>query len=347
MVIGVGRDPHGDAGPDVVADDRRRDRRASVAVLVVLALLLVGLYAGGYALTSDKLPQGTKVGEVRVGGLRPAQARRKVGQETAALAARPVEVQVEDRTFRLRPDQVGLEVDVAGSVAQVPAGRSFDPREMWEALVGGTEVPLLSVAVGDALERRIDRIGDRVDVPVVEGTVRFDGGRAVAVYPQVGHLLDRPAAVRAVEAAYPSTGQPVRLALADTPPSVSSGEVSTAMRTFANPAVSGRVTYRFGRGVEVVLRPDDVGPVLRLVPVDGRLRPRVDAERLWSLFEVVDDVYGGGSSDPRRYRVEDRVLRRAEVAPYLRSRVVGGFLSVVRRPQGRRVVELPVSVVRR
>ena len=233
-----------------------------MVVLVVLLLLVAGVYAGGYALTSDKLPQGSKVGSVRVGGLSPAAARQKVGRETAALAARPVTLQVEDRTYRLRPADVGLEVDVAGSVAQVPVGRSFDPRDMWDALVGSTEVPLLTVAVGDDLERRIGRIADQLDEPVVEGDVRYTGGRAVAVYPQVGHLLDRAAAVAAVEAAYPASGTRVKLSLTDAPPAVSSTEVSREMREFANPAVSGPVTYRFGRGVVVVVRPDDFGPAL-------------------------------------------------------------------------------------
>jgi hypothetical protein len=262
-----------------------------------------------------------------------------------------VVVRVDGRTFRLRPADVGLELDVAASVAQVPVGRTFDPREMWQALVGTPDVPLVPITVGDDLERRVARIADRVDRPVVEGDVRFEGGRAGAVYPQTGHVLDREAAVRAVQAAYPSTGVPVRLSLVEAPAAVSGTEVSRTMTTFANPALSDPVTYRFGRGLVVVLRPDDIGPVLGVTASDGRLRPRVDGDRLWRLFAVVDRVYDAagdqGAADTRSYRVEDRVLRRAQVAPFLREEVLDGFLDVVRRPQGQRVVSLPVSVVRR
>ena len=91
-----------------------------LVVLVVLLLLLGGLYAGGYALTSDRLPRGTKVGGVRVGGLSPSAARQKVARETAELAARPLRVVVGDRAFVVQPADVGLEVDVPGSVGQVP-----------------------------------------------------------------------------------------------------------------------------------------------------------------------------------------------------------------------------------
>jgi hypothetical protein len=254
-------------------------------------------------------------------------------------------VQVEDRSFRIVPSDVGLEVDVPGSVGQVPVGRSFDPRDMWEALVGSTEVPLRTVAGGDDRERRVARIADQVDEPVVAGDVRFTGGRAAAVYPQVGHLLDRDAAVAAIASAYPSDGRAVALTLVDTAPRVSATEVSRVMREFANPALSGAVTYRFGRGVVVVLRPDDFGPALSVVAEGDRLRPRVDADRLWSLFGVVDRVFARAPAT-RSFRVGDRVLQAGQVAPFLREEVADGFVAAVRRPQGERVVRLPVSVAR-
>ena len=335
------------SGYDVVADDRRRDRRALVAVLVVVLLLVVGVYAGGWFLTSDKLPQGSRVGDVRVGGLTPKAARAKVARETAEQASRPGRVVVGDRAFRVDPADAGLEIDVAGSVGQIPVGRSWDPRDMWDALVGSQEVPLLGVAVGDALDRRVGRIAGQVDQPTVEGGVRFEGGRAQAVYPRVGRVLDRSAAAQAVEAAYPfSASDPVELALEERRPAVSTAEVSRAMREVANPAVSAPVTYRFGRGVSVQLAPDDVASVLSMEEVDGALRLRVDRDRLWSFFAVVDRVYPSSSTDPRSFGVEDRVLRRAQVAGFLREEVESGFAAVVRRPVGQRVVSLPVSVLR-
>ena len=327
---------------DVVAEDRRRDRRALLVVLVVVVLLVGGTYLAGYALTSDRLPRGARIGDVRVGGLTPAAARRTLAEETSQAAARPVEVVVDERAFRVRPDEVGLEVDVAGSVAQVPAGRSWDPRDMWETLVASTEVPLRVVAVGDGLERWVDRVAEVVDDPPVEGDVVFGDGRARAVYPRTGHVLDRAAAAEAVVAAYPSTGVPVQLDLEDVEPAVGSAEVSRVMRQVANPAVSGPVTYRFGR-VTVVLRPDDVASVLSMTASDGRLRPQVDGDRLWARFGAVGRVWGTAPGD---LRVADRVLPPEQAVAFLREEVVAGFLDVVRRPQGRRVVTVPVTRLR-
>ena len=327
---------------DVAADDRRRDRRAVVIVLVVLLLLLGGLYAGGYALTSDRLPRGSQVGGVRVGGLSPSAARQKVARETTELAARPLRVVVDDRAFTIRPADVGLEIDVPGSVGQVPVGRSFDPRDMWDALVASTDVPLQVVAVGDGVERRVAGIAAKVDEPVVEGDVVFEDGRARAVYPRTGHVLDRDAAAEALVSAYPSDGETVELGLTDDAPDVVTSEVSRVMGAFANPAMSGAVTYRFGR-LRVVVRPDDYAAALSVTASDGRLRPRVDGDRLWSLFGRVGRRWGTGSGE---LRVADRILSPALAVDYLRGEVVAGFLDVVRKPQRQRTVTIPVSPLR-
>jgi hypothetical protein len=61
----------------------------------------------------------------------------------------------------------------------------------------------------------------------------------------------------------------------------------------------------------------------------------------------VDRVYAERPDDARSFRVEGRVLRAPQVAQFLREEVADGFLSVVRRPQGSRTVEIPVSLVRR
>lgn len=327
---------------DIAADDRRRDRRAVLVVLVVLLLLLGGLYAGGYALTSDRLPRGTKVGGVRVGGLIPSAARQKVARETSEPAARPLRVVVDDRAFTIRPADVGLEIDVPGSVGQVPVGRSFDPRDMWDALVASTDVPLQVVAVGDGVERRVAGIARKVDEPVVEGDVVFEGGRARAVYPRTGHLLDREAAVQALVSSYPSDGEAVELGLGDAAPAVTTAEVSRVMKAFANPAVSGAVTYRFGT-LRVVVRPDDYAAALSMTASQGRLSPRVDGDRLWSLFGRVERTWGTGS---RELRVEDRILSPAQAVEFLRGEVVAGFLAVVRKPQRQRIVTFEVARLR-
>jgi hypothetical protein len=181
-----------------------------------------------------------------------------------------------------------------------------------------------------------------VDEPVVEGDVVFEDGRVRAVYPRAGHLLDREAAARALVSSYPSDGETVELGLSDAAPAVSTSEVSRVMKAFANPAVSGAVTYRFG-AVRVVVRPEDYAAALSMTASDGRLRPRVDGDRLWSLFGRVERAWGTGS---RQVRVADRILSPTQAVEFLREEVVAGFLAVVRKPQRQRIVRFEVARLR-
>lgn len=343
------RDRRAEAGErrdDVVTTDRRRDRRAFVVVVTVLVLLLGAVYAGGWALTSDRLPRGATVADVRVGGLTAREARREVAEATADLAVAPIPVVADGRTFTVLPAEVGLEVDVSGSVGQVPVGRTWDPVEMWRSLFHGDDVALLTVAVGDGVERRVAAIARAVDEPVVEGGVRFTpGGNTVAVQPRAGRTLDQAAAVAALVEAYPATGAPVVLASSPVTPGISAEEVDRALRRVADPAVSGPVTYVVGRR-PVVLRPVDVAAALRLVPVGGSLRPRLDVDALWSRFAPVTDRLAR-LPEGSFVRVADRVLPPAAAADHLRAVVGEGLLEVLSRDRGERRVAVPLVVVRR
>ena len=214
-----------------------------MAVLVVVALLVGGVYVAGWALTGDRLPRGARVGDVGVGGLSPGcgppQGRPR---DRGPGLHDPSRCRDRGRSFRIRPADVGLEVDVSGSVAQVPVGRTWDPRDMWESLVGSTDVPLLTVAVGDALERRVGRIADQVDQPVVEGavTVARTGRPPAPSIPQAGHLLDRDRRRRSGGVGLPVVGAAGRADAGRHGAGGLGAEVSRAMRTSPTPPCRAR-----------------------------------------------------------------------------------------------------------
>ena len=63
-----------DPRPGSRGRDRRFLRWLAIGVVLVLALL----YVGGYAFASDRLPQGTTVAGVEVGGQRPPSAEQEL-----------------------------------------------------------------------------------------------------------------------------------------------------------------------------------------------------------------------------------------------------------------------------
>src|SRR6476469_9075454 len=77
-------------GSDVPAPRRAGRRRWPWFVLGGLLVVVVGLYVAAYALIGDRVPHGTQVASVDIGGLSPDQARATLDRELATRAARPV-----------------------------------------------------------------------------------------------------------------------------------------------------------------------------------------------------------------------------------------------------------------
>ena len=258
---------------------RTNDRRVVPWLLFGLVVLFGALYVACYWFTSDRIPRGTTVDGISIGGMAPAAARSKLEEGLGGRTAEPIRVVANGERATIRPAQAGLGVDVPATVAASGGGRSWDPVRMWEYFAGGNdEQPVVTVDQA-ALDAAVARVADRVDVPATEGSVRFVGDQAEAKYPEKGTVIDRAAAAKAVRAAFLTTEDAVDLPTAEAAPVVSKDAVSRAMDRFANPAMSGAVVITLaGEGVR--LEPADFAPALSLKAVGTELQPQLDAQAL-------------------------------------------------------------------
>jgi vancomycin resistance protein YoaR len=263
---------------------RTNDRRVIRWLLLALVALFGALYVAGYYFTSDRIPRGTTVDGVHLGGLTPSAAERRLDGHLRNRAVEPIVVTAAGERATIRPGSAGLAVDVPATVERAGAGRSWDPRRMWDYVSGGDDVEPVVTVDRAALRSRLDRFAKRVDEPASEGRVTFADGRAEAVYPERGSVLDRPGAVDAVQRAYLRAEGPVELPLTLDEPTVTKEAVSRAMDRFANPAMSGPVVVRLG-GEGVELLPEDFAPALSMEAVGTELQPRVDGDVLVEALE--------------------------------------------------------------
>ncbi|HET6563633.1 MAG TPA: VanW family protein [Marmoricola sp.] len=350
-LFGPDRDDHdetGDSGDTGAGTERgHRDRNLLRWLFVVVLAVVAAVYLAGYAFASDRLPQGTEVAGVDVGGRHPDEARRDLARELRPRLDDPVELVVGSRTFSVDPEASGLDVDVAASVAQVPVGRSWNPADMWENLVGGGEYDAVVITIDDLLTNRLEEIAQKVAEPAVEGGVRFTRSGAEPTYPDAGRVLDVEAAEAAVTAAYPSGGEPVELERVVDEPEITSDEVGRAMKEFANPAMSAPVTYTVG-GEPVVLQPSRFARALSMRAEDGELVPAVDTKVLRKVFRPAMVTL---AAKPRNATVEI-VDGRPRVVPAKNGvsidwdRVERSFLRLVTAEEGKRELEMPTALKR-
>lgn len=337
------RDGHEDDGESRGRRDRKLLRRVVLAVLLVAGLL----YVAAHAFASDRLPRGTTVAGVDVGGQRPEEAQRVLRGELATRMDAPVEFVVADQQFPLDPDAAGLDVDIPASVAQVPVGRSWNPAEMWESLVGGEDYGAVVVTVDDLLTESVEEIAGSVDDPPVEGSIAFTAEGPRPTYAESGSVLDVDAAVDAIRASYPGDGSPVELSLTQVTPQVSDGAVSRAMQRFANPAMSAPVTFVLA-GDRASLVPADYAALLSMEPRGDRLVPRVDGEQ---LVELVRTNLPTTAVEPQDASVEIRDGRPV-VLPATKGLTVDEdelekvFLEVAATTGGPRQAELPTETAK-
>jgi vancomycin resistance protein YoaR len=334
-----------------VSEDRRPRRDSDLRVIPWLLLGLVvlfgSLYVAAYLFTSGRIPRGTTVGGVRVGGLVPAAAEQRLREGLGGRAAEPVTVVANGRRTSVVPARMGLAVDVPRTVAAVGGARSWDPRRMWDYVVGGhAQAPVVRVDQG-ALRAFVDSVAAGADRPASDGRVVFDDGAATPRFPQDGTVVDRPRAATALRAAFLLTHGPVELPTRVDHPRITRAAVSRAMDSFANPAVSAPVVLRLdGEGVSVA--PEEFTDALSMAPRGSDLVPRLDEP----LFEKVVGARLHQLTAPPREATVKLVDGRPRVVParagvgFAPSRLSAGFLDVLRATGGARVLEVPPVVDR-
>ena len=276
----------------------RESEGGRVVLLTVLGLALLtgAVYAGAYLVAGDKVPVGTRVAGVDIGGHRPATAEVMLRDRLADKAEAPFTVRIGGRVQQVPPQQAGLDVDYAASVRAAGAIHSWRPSKLWAYYTSGGDVtPVVSLDQTRlaALVQRLDLTDGRLPA---DGSVVFGNGVFHVRPPRVGLALDPKAAGAAFWAAYLSDDPRVDLPLTPTPPAVGEQAVGHFVSRFANPALAAAVTLRLGDR-SVRLEPSSYSSLLGARRVGHHLVPRVDAT---GLARVVDQRLGPDPADAPR-----------------------------------------------
>jgi vancomycin resistance protein YoaR len=255
-----------------------------VVLVLALVLLFGGAYVAAYATAGDKVPVGTTVAGVAVGGRSQSSAVRALRDGLAARVDRPFTVIVNGRTQQVSPADVGLAVDYAASIRKAGAHRSWRPSRLWAYYTSGTAFQPVVTLDQDrlgALLLRLDRSAGREPR---NGSVLF-GRQAFTVRPpRPGLVLDPREAGTAFWNAFLTDDPSVQLRMSETTPMVDAGAVHRFVRRFANPAMSAAVELRFGPAT-LHLPPGSYGRFLGARRFGHQLRPTVHARGLAHLAE--------------------------------------------------------------
>jgi vancomycin resistance protein YoaR len=234
---------------------RRRRRKQNglrlhpltIAAILVAIGLLVGLaFAGSEA----KLAAGVRIAGVDVGGLTPSEAQALLDARSKALENVPVTFTAPGRTWRLRPKQLGVEVDWHDAVAAATReGGGLGPLRGFrriEVRVFGADVAPPTRVYDAALQYELTQFGRAIDQPEREPAVKLRGLKPVIVRGKAGRKLNRPAAATTIVRALAAFARaPVALPVRVRSPQVSDAELQPAV-VETRTAVSAPVRLALG-----------------------------------------------------------------------------------------------------
>jgi vancomycin resistance protein YoaR len=219
----------------------------ALSLLLGVAVVLGLLFAGSPA----KLAEGVRIAGMDVGGMSPADARRALERREAALANVPVRFTDGNRTFAVRPEQLGVKVDWRTAVesaqregegfAVVRGLRRLKARFFPADLVPPTRV--YEAALGYKvllLARAIDR--EPREAAIVRRGLRFS-----IVPARRGEALDREAAAEVIVRGLAdlNRGSSVALPVRGTAPTVTAETLAPAL-VQARSAVSAPIRLTLG-----------------------------------------------------------------------------------------------------
>jgi vancomycin resistance protein YoaR len=183
---------------------RRKQRRLGLRPLTIAAILVaIGLLVGlAFAGSDAKLASGVRIAGVDVGGLTPSQAEALLQARSKSLENVPVTFTAPGHTWKVRPKQLGVEVDWHEAVsAATREGAGLGPLQGFRRLevrVFGTDVAPPTRVYDAALQYELKRFAGAVDQPERDAAIRLHGLDPVVVPAKAGRRLARPAAATTI-----------------------------------------------------------------------------------------------------------------------------------------------------
>jgi vancomycin resistance protein YoaR len=269
--------------------DRRTGRIVALAAGGVM-LVMLGVYTSLVFSLGDRVPRGTTVAGVEIGGLSRDAAEARLRQRLLPRAEKPIDVTAGGKSYTLKPSEAGLALNVAATADAAYVPRTFNPVRVVEVLVGGGEVrPVLTVDK-KRLNATIAALAKKVDRPAREARITFAGGTPKPHEPRSGYKLDRDAAAQKLAKQFLLTS-PIALPAAEILPAAGQDELDRAMREFAQPAMSSVVKVQVG-DESFDVTPEEVGSALQMVPdAEGTLTPKLDPKKFAAaVADKLDEV---------------------------------------------------------
>jgi vancomycin resistance protein YoaR len=217
------------------------------ALALAAGTLLLSL---GFAGSPKTLPEGATIAGMDVGGLSTREAISRLERRYQSLMTTPAIFTAGPRRWRIRPNEMILEVDWSAAVETARRqGDGFAPvrglRRLGARFFGADVTPRARVSTA-VLAHELDVISRRIDRSQRSAAIRLRGLQPELVRGATGRKLDREGTARLIVAALVSLDRtPTALPVRISQPEVTAAELTPALAQVRT-ALSGPVRLTLG-----------------------------------------------------------------------------------------------------
>ncbi len=289
------------AGAPKPAVKKRRGSRT--ALLIAAAVVLLGvLYTGAQWFFADKVPSGTTVAGVEVGGESRQGAQAKLTSTLGTEAKKPIQLSAGDGKTTLDPKTAGLTFDAAATADSLTSF-SMNPVRLWEQLTGGGDIKPVIKVDEKKLATAIAGLGDALEKDPVDGTVQFVKGVPTATEAKDGTALVTDEAAAVIRSGWLVEKKSLTLPTKPKAPAITQAKTDAALAV-AKTVVKAPVVVKVGEQ-QAELPPETLAGAASFAAKDGELTLVFDGvklstavvERTNNLLKTPDDahfVFEGG-----------------------------------------------------
>lgn len=272
------------AGPNRLNSDRPPVPPAQRAIRIA-ALILFWLFAVAVTLIvlgQDKVPNGTTVAGVDIGGMSRDEAIAKLDAALAKKSTDPVALRVAKDAVRVEPAALGLATNIPLTVDSAMTSRwnLFDTFGEW---IGGGEADLVVRSDNATMTAKLADLNDKYAAEAREPEITYSGIQPVLDEPVIGSEIKIDEAIQTLMANYLRTESAIQLPMTERHPQVSLDQAREVLQGSATRAVSAPIAVKVGE-VTAQATPQDVAQSLTYRVQEGQLRPSVDGKMLHELL---------------------------------------------------------------
>jgi vancomycin resistance protein YoaR len=241
-----------------------------IVVGAVATVVLAGAGVVAYVFTGD-VPRGTRVLGVDLGATSRSEAERRLHDRFDPRAGEPVPVRLDGKLTEVKPETIGMTLDVDATVGQAMKGSA--------TLFGERDVDPV-IRLDEAKLEAVLRKGlDPKSVTLKKPAIAYAGLTPRPTYPVAGRTLDPALTAANVRKAW-LTGATADAPLVEQLPATSREQVDQLVETLAKPAVAAPVTVS-ADGKTFTLPPAAIAKGLVFTSDDaGKLTAKIDGKKL-------------------------------------------------------------------